>query len=68
MCYLNFNESPSLWLESDYAKRIKRHYSLFKEQIQKKAAEKRGSKVGRNEYCPCGSEKKYKKCCGTPSK
>jgi hypothetical protein len=23
-----------------------------------------GSKVGRNEPCPCGSGKKYKKCCG----
>jgi uncharacterized protein len=22
------------------------------------------SKVGRNELCPCGSGKKYKKCCG----
>ena len=22
------------------------------------------TKVGRNEPCPCGSEKKYKKCCG----
>lgn len=21
-------------------------------------------KIGRNEYCPCGSGKKYKKCCG----
>ncbi len=21
-------------------------------------------KVGRNDDCPCGSEKKYKKCCG----
>jgi SWIM/SEC-C metal-binding protein len=21
-------------------------------------------KIGRNEPCPCGSEKKYKKCCG----
>jgi uncharacterized protein YecA (UPF0149 family) len=21
-------------------------------------------KVGRNELCPCGSGKKYKKCCG----
>jgi uncharacterized protein YecA (UPF0149 family) len=21
-------------------------------------------KVGRNETCPCGSGKKYKKCCG----
>ncbi|MDI6740264.1 MAG: preprotein translocase subunit SecA [Candidatus Edwardsbacteria bacterium] len=23
-----------------------------------------GPRVGRNEKCPCGSEKKYKKCCG----
>ena len=23
-------------------------------------------KVGRNEPCPCGSGKKYKKCCGKP--
>jgi preprotein translocase subunit SecA len=27
-------------------------------------AESKGRKVGRNEPCPCGSEKKYKKCCG----
>lgn len=24
----------------------------------------RGSKVGRNELCPCGSGRKYKRCCG----
>lgn len=24
-------------------------------------------KVGRNEACPCGSGKKYKKCCGSPT-
>ncbi len=24
----------------------------------------RGQKIGRNEPCPCGSGKKYKKCCG----
>jgi len=23
-------------------------------------------KIGRNETCPCGSKKKYKKCCGSP--
>lgn len=23
-------------------------------------------KAGRNEPCPCGSTKKYKKCCGKP--
>jgi len=25
----------------------------------------KGKKVGRNDPCPCGSGKKYKKCCGT---
>ena len=29
--------------------------------LKTKVAEK---KVGRNEPCPCGSGKKYKKCCG----
>ncbi|MDE2849895.1 MAG: SEC-C metal-binding domain-containing protein [Acidobacteriota bacterium] len=24
------------------------------------------AKVGRNAPCPCGSGKKYKKCCGAP--
>ncbi len=28
------------------------------------AAEAASSKVGRNDPCPCGSGKKYKKCCG----
>jgi uncharacterized protein len=27
----------------------------------------RPKKVGRNELCPCGSGRKYKKCCGGPS-
>jgi hypothetical protein len=25
-------------------------------------------KIGRNDPCPCGSGKKYKKCCGSPTK
>jgi preprotein translocase subunit SecA len=25
---------------------------------------RQGSKVGRNDPCPCGSGKKYKRCCG----
>jgi len=24
----------------------------------------RSEKIGRNDPCPCGSGKKYKKCCG----
>jgi preprotein translocase subunit SecA len=29
-----------------------------------KTAQRRTKKVGRNAPCPCGSGKKYKKCCG----
>ena len=29
-----------------------------------KPATRQGQKVGRNEPCPCGSGKKFKKCCG----
>ena len=31
---------------------------------EKKQPVKKGAKVGRNDPCPCGSGKKYKKCCG----
>ena len=34
--------------------------TLKKQPVRKKASEK----VGRNDPCPCGSGKKYKKCCG----
>lgn len=37
--------------------------SLLKELAQAQAAAK-PKKVGRNDPCPCGSGKKYKKCCG----
>jgi preprotein translocase subunit SecA len=29
-----------------------------------KTVRRQGAKVGRNAPCPCGSGKKYKKCCG----
>ena len=34
------------------------------EQAQKQPMKRDGEKVGRNDPCPCGSGKKYKKCCG----
>ncbi len=33
-------------------------------EIDKKPIKRTGKKVGRNAPCPCGSGKKYKKCCG----
>lgn len=34
------------------------------EEAVKKPIRRSGKKVGRNDPCPCGSGKKYKKCCG----
>lgn len=41
--------------DSIFIERLKRHYELFKSSKK--------NKIGRNEPCPCGSGKKYKKCC-----
>jgi uncharacterized protein len=34
---------------------------------ERRSAQAMSTKVGRNEPCPCGSGKKFKKCCGAPS-
>ena len=36
---------------------------LYKEQKESTTIRKE-KKIGRNDPCPCGSGKKYKKCCG----
>jgi uncharacterized protein len=33
---------------------------------ERQTAQAMSTKVGRNEPCPCGSGKKFKKCCGSP--
>jgi len=38
---------------------------LYKEQKSSGTIVREGDKIGRNDPCPCGSGKKYKKCCGT---
>ena len=55
---------------------IKKEEKLEREQVAKDAHESHGgenvtsktvvnkNKIGRNDPCPCGSGKKYKKCCG----
>jgi SEC-C motif-containing protein len=53
--------------DPDYVKLLQRHYNMFRETIDgvsSKKAPYHGKKTGRNEPCPCGSGKKYKKCCG----
>ena len=34
---------------------------------EKKRPVKADKKIGPNDPCPCGSGKKYKKCCGNPA-
>ncbi|MBT3689920.1 preprotein translocase subunit SecA, partial [bacterium] len=38
--------------------------SQVKQEVASKIKDDSGKKVGRNDPCPCGSGKKYKKCCG----
>lgn len=41
-----------------------RRKELYKEQKKSQTVVNEGPKIGRNDPCPCGSGKKYKKCCG----
>ena len=38
--------------------------SWGEEETSKKPVKRHDKKVGRNDPCPCGSGKKYKRCCG----
>ena len=58
------------------AREIERRQRQQQQQLQYQAGQRRrkppkpvrtGAKVGRNDLCPCGSGKKYKKCCGVGS-
>jgi len=50
-----------------YVNRLKEHYKIFRKEVAKQnriTPYLSKVKIGRNEPCPCGSGKKYKKCCG----
>ena len=49
------------WNEIFTEEQLKQYY---KEQKAAQTYRREGPKVGRNAPCPCGSGKKYKKCCG----
>jgi len=51
--------------DQKYVERLAGHYFLFKEAVNKENQGAKRGKIGRNESCPCGSGKKYKKCCGS---
>lgn len=43
---------------------LKTHRRYLEEKVHQKTEPHHHDKVGRNDPCPCGSGKKYKKCCG----
>lgn len=64
--YVNMMEAKADWLynlpEWDDIYSKEERMKLKKEFDRSKMAT--STKVGRNDMCPCGSGKKYKKCCG----
>ena len=65
--YYNMVAAKADWLyeleQWDALLSPERRKELYKEQKNSGTVVK-GKKVGRNDPCPCGSGKKYKKCCG----
>lgn len=65
--YYNMVQAKADWLYNlpqwDNILTEERRKELYKEQRQSGTVVK-GKKIGRNDPCPCGSGKKYKKCCG----
>ena len=65
--YYNMVAAKADWLyelpEWDSLLSVERRKELYKEQKNSGTVVKE-KKVGRNDPCPCGSGKKYKKCCG----
>lgn len=59
-------EEVSLWLgrqREQLADLVAQVFGFFSAARLPKPASGKADKVGRNESCPCGSGKKYKKCC-----
>lgn len=57
-----FEQAPKSYVHSEYSP-LQKEEELEKNHV-KPTAQPAIKKVGRNEPCPCGSGKKYKKCCG----
>ncbi len=49
---------------SQFRKQEGRWYYVDGQMPKPETYQRAGKKIGRNEPCPCGSGKKYKKCCG----
>ncbi len=59
-----FSGSQKSFVHSAYSPLGKKE-AQTKRPPKKQTVKISGKKVGRNDPCPCGSQKKYKKCCGS---
>jgi preprotein translocase subunit SecA len=55
---------PELAALAERTRKPQESYANSPEERQPQQVVRQAPKVGRNEPCPCGSGKKYKKCCG----
>ena len=66
--YMNMVDARAEWLynlpqwDDIFDERTRKE--LYKRQKDSTTIRREGKKIGRNDPCPCGSGKKYKKCCG----
>ena len=71
------NISQTKQLEREYGRKIRKYEKLYPEAfksdeyededewyVPQEPVRREGPKIGRNDPCPCGSGKKYKRCCG----
>lgn len=59
-----FAGSQKNFVHSAYSPLSRRESGEKQEAAKKQLVKSASGKIGRNEPCPCGSGKKYKKCCG----
>ncbi len=58
------NGTPQTHHEHGYFERLEGNWVYTKGNVIGTTFHRESPKVGRNDPCPCGSGKKYKKCCG----
>lgn len=58
------NENRRLNFSAPAKTAVEQHSHQNRDLVHEKEKNEDGEKVGRNDLCPCGSGKKYKKCCG----
>jgi len=61
------SDDLELWERSEYLHTLGDHFTTLAEYWREQRSPRArlsARKVGRNEQCPCGSGKKWKKCCG----